>query len=191
MIEFLEEPHIYLWDGEIMPSVTEVVGKTVGAGTYKDVPASVLRKAAEYGTAVHEWCEAYLLWGEKKPVEGEFAVSAEQFVQLIERLQIACISTEQVVGYDHKVCGKFDLLAYKGESIVLADYKTTSRLHKDMVGWQLSIYAEAVEESLGMKVDEIACIWMPKKGDAKYVALPRRTKEEVDELIEQYLAEEA
>lgn len=191
MIEYLDEPHLYIWDGVIMPSVTEVIRSTVGAGMYKDVPASVLRKKAEYGTTLHDWCEYFMLWGEKKPIEGDLAESAEQFVSLVGSRPIRLISAEQIVGYDHKVCGRFDLLADEAGVITLIDYKTTSRYHEDYLSWQMSIYALAIEQSMGFKPQSLACIWMPKGKKIQYREVPWKTKEEVDKLLEEYLANEA
>ena len=52
MIEFIEEGHIYLKDGIIVPSVSEILHH-IFPDKYKGIPNWVMEKKAEYGTKVH------------------------------------------------------------------------------------------------------------------------------------------
>ena len=58
MITFLEEPHIYLVDGIITPSVSEIL-HFIFPDKYKGVDKRTLNKKAEYGTTIHESIEMY------------------------------------------------------------------------------------------------------------------------------------
>ena len=58
MIDFLEEPHIYLVDGVITPSVSEIL-HFIFPDKYKGVDKRILNRKAQYGTAIHESVEMY------------------------------------------------------------------------------------------------------------------------------------
>ena len=56
MIEFLEEPHIYLVDGIVVPSVSEIL-HFIFPDKYKNVNKAILEAKAKYGTQIHESVE--------------------------------------------------------------------------------------------------------------------------------------
>lgn len=56
-LDFDPEKHEYRLDGELVPSVTELLKPLTSAG-YANINPEVLRQAALRGTAVHEACEA-------------------------------------------------------------------------------------------------------------------------------------
>ena len=58
MIEFLEKPHIYIVNGIIPPSVSEIL-HFIFPDKYKGVDKRILNKKAEYGTKIHESIEMY------------------------------------------------------------------------------------------------------------------------------------
>lgn len=187
MIEFLEEPHIYLWDGVITPSVTQFIREMTGQGNYNNVPLSVLNNKSEYGTKMHDWLETYMLYGIQKPLDDPvMQASADQFAQMVKLQDIRLILTETIVGYNHAVCGKFDLLAERKGKLTLIDYKTTYKYEAEYLSWQLSIYALAVKETFGYNVEALGCIWLPKGKDAEYKTVKRKEKEEIDRLIAEY-----
>lgn len=53
-LTFDPERHEYRWDGEPVPSVTQILQPLVD---FSRVPPDVLRAASEFGTAVHKSCE--------------------------------------------------------------------------------------------------------------------------------------
>ena len=57
-VEYIDEDHIYLVDGIIVPSVTQILKKRFG-GMYSHVDPDTLKRAAEAGTNLHEAIEAY------------------------------------------------------------------------------------------------------------------------------------
>ena len=56
MIDFLEEPHIYLVDGVITSSVSEIL-HFIFPEKYKNVSSYILNKKAQYGTTIHQSVE--------------------------------------------------------------------------------------------------------------------------------------
>ncbi len=57
MIEFDEKAHIFLCDGQRIPSVTEILSP-LQEEAFAAISPSVLKTAADRGTLVHETCEA-------------------------------------------------------------------------------------------------------------------------------------
>ena len=55
---FDERAHTYTLDGVRLSGVTAIV-KWMFPDTYKDIPQSVLEKAAEHGSLIHKKCEQY------------------------------------------------------------------------------------------------------------------------------------
>ena len=58
MIEFLPEQHIYLIDGVITPSVSEIL-RFIFPDKYKAIPPHILANAAKFGTNIHSAIEAF------------------------------------------------------------------------------------------------------------------------------------
>lgn len=50
--------HLYRLDGDVIPSVTQIL-KGVGLSDYSHIPADTLQRAAERGTVVHQIIEFY------------------------------------------------------------------------------------------------------------------------------------
>ena len=57
-LEFIEDGHIYLYGGIILPSITTILKAKFG-GKYTNVSRDVLQRASELGTQVHEAIEDY------------------------------------------------------------------------------------------------------------------------------------
>ena len=63
-LEFFEDEHLYLVDGVIVPSITQILSHRFGR-KYAHVRRDVLERAAQAGTAVHEAIERYCTTGEE------------------------------------------------------------------------------------------------------------------------------
>ena len=51
---FNEQLHEYWLDGRQLSGITEAIKKMLHPELYQDIPESILKKAAEYGTFVHQ-----------------------------------------------------------------------------------------------------------------------------------------
>jgi hypothetical protein len=56
-LEFREENHEYILDGERLPSVSQIIKPL---SDYSAVPAALLQQSADYGTATHKMVALYL-----------------------------------------------------------------------------------------------------------------------------------
>lgn len=191
-VTFIEESHQYFIGKKELKGVTGTLIKKAFPDTYKNIPESVLKKAAERGGLVHNTFETFC---------SIFDADIKQYPNPTEELQAF---HSMLVAYDlHYVASEY--LVTDGENfasaidgvfsdnegnIYLVDYKTTATLHYDNVSLQLSIYAKWFEEqNPDLKVKEIVCMWF-KNGQSKFQPLPRVADYQIDDLINAYLADD-
>lgn len=187
MIEFLPEEHLYIWDGVITPSVTRVVRCALGNGDISGVPPAVLAAKAAYGNEVHEICENYLFSAAHRTIEDpNISKSVEEFAEMVGSRKIKGLASERIVGYQHRVCGKYDILADVGGKVTLLDIKTTAKFPWEYLRLQLTMYALSAEETDGIHVEELAAVWLPKGKRAKYVSIEPANLADVEKAISEY-----
>ena len=63
-LEYIDEDHIYLVNGVIVPSITQLLKVKFGR-KYEGIDQETLNKAADAGTKVHEAIEHYCKTGEE------------------------------------------------------------------------------------------------------------------------------
>lgn len=180
MIEFVENGHLYLYNGVIIPSVSQVLSETKFKDKYKGIPIWILENKAEYGTRIHLLVELY----EKKEIYSLKNVyeelSLNQYTKLKEQYNIKVLEQEKIVCYKGLYAGRFDMIAEVNGITSLIDIKTTSKLDKDYISWQLSLY----ELASGKKFDKFYCLWLPKGGIAKLVEIEKVKEKDLKEFIE-------
>lgn len=179
MIEFIDEPHIYLFNGVILPSVSSVLRKYLFKDKYKDVPERVLMNKAKYGTEVHKLIEDYENQKEYKIHNVYQELSFNQYLDMKKKYSIEVLEQEKIVHYKYLYAGRFDMIATIDGKLCLCDIKTTAELDKEYLSWQLSLY----EYAYGKKFDKLYAIWLPKKGVAELVEIERKSEEEIKKLM--------
>lgn len=187
MIEFIEEAHLYIVDGVILPSVTNVVGWQLG-DEYKNIPTAILNEAADYGTRMHKWLFDYFSKGEHGDATDTMMMSIEQLPDILSGHELEFKFGETAVQYLNRIAGTFDLLAVLDGKMTLIDHKTTSKIHTESLEWQTGLYVQAIEQTLGIKVEQCCCLWLPKRKPVKLVGVNPKSKSECDELIERWYA---
>lgn len=168
MIEFIEETHTYLVDGVITPSVTTLIHDIWIPSMYKGINADTLKRAASYGTKVHEMIEKWNKGEEtdvdRKSFEG---LALRRYQSLAEEHVIRAEMQEIPVAYvrDGKAlyAGKFDFYGTVDGKKTLMDYKTTSKYYPKYLSLQLTLYKMALEQTYDVKVESLACMFLPKK----------------------------
>lgn len=197
MLEFIEDEHIYLLDGVIIPSVSEIL-HFIFPDKYKGVPNKILSAKADYGTTIHkaiEKCESENIGVNLNFIEvinlQELLdmklnyIQEESFIQYLVlkyRYNIEVLEQEQMIHYENKYAGRFDMIARINGDYCLCDIKTTSILDKEYLSWQLSLYAFAKKE----KFDKLYAIWLPKEDLGKLVEIERKSDEEILEMLRKY-----
>lgn len=192
-VTFIEESHQYFIGKKELQGVTGTLIKKAFPDTYKNIPESVLMKAAERGGLVHNTFETFCsifdadIKQYPNPTEELLA-----FHSMLVSFDLHYIASEYLVTDGENFASAIDgIFADSEGNIYLVDYKTTATLHYDNVSLQLSIYAKWFEEqNPDLKVKEIVCMWF-KNGQSKFQPLPRVSEEQIDELINAYLADDA
>ena len=139
MIEFLEREHLYLVNGVITPSVSEIL-KFIFPEKYKGVPTNILNAKADYGSVVHEAIEKIENDEELPKLDYIQEASIKQYFKLKEKYNIAVLEQEKMVNYQGRYAGRFDMIANINGLTSLCDIKTTATLDKEYLSWQLSFY---------------------------------------------------
>lgn len=181
MLEYIEEEHLYLYNGVIIPSVTQLLHDKLFKDKYKNVPENILKEKAKYGSEVHKAIEDYENDKEYKVSSIYQELSIEQYLKLKDKHNIDVLKQEQLVCYKGLYAGKYDMIAKVKEEYCLIDIKTTAELDLEYLSWQLSLY----ELATGEKFDKLYCIWLPKKGIGKLVEIERKNIKEIEKLLEE------
>ena len=145
MISFDKQTHTYTNDGRLLLSVTEVIKRYVFPDLYSNVPDEVLAKAAERGTATHAIIEKYIKGTLTNEEYEENKSDVDAFVNEIDKRHLFLGQSECIVSDSELLAGTIDIIGLfnegKGERVIIADIKTTSKLNIEYLQWQLSLYS--------------------------------------------------
>lgn len=172
---FDEKEHKYYVDGKELISTTQLMRKHNLSPDYSSVDEETLNKSANYGTLIHKELELFI-----KKDEVSFTQEVENFELWIKENQLEnnMVASELQVNND-LVAGTIDFIYEDADGLVIADFKTTSQVHKEAVSWQLSIYREL----LGMEIKKGVCFHL-KGGLFEVLDIPLKQKEEVERLFD-------
>lgn len=179
-IEFFEEEHIYLVNGIIVPSVTTILGTVVFPNKYNNIPDYILKRAAEFGSGVHKAIELK----EYHTLNDLQLGCVMDYMDLIKDNNVKELEHEVIVHKGYDFIGTADLILDINGDKVLGDIKTTSKLDKEYLSWQLSFYAYA----MGFK-GKLAYFHLPKYrkyGVASFGYVPRKSNEEIEWVLKKY-----
>lgn len=186
-IEFIEKEHIYLIDGIVVPSVTQLLKKLFPC-KYENIPKKILENKSIYGTELHKFIEIIEKKKPKKPLayikryykpniyQEE---SLKDYLKIKDKYKIEITDSEKKISYKYLYAGTLDLKGYVNGKSAIIDIKTTYELDELYVAWQNSLY-----ELADGKVDELYCLWLPKGRLGKLVKLERIDKNYLLAIIE-------
>ena len=181
MLEFIEETHTYLYNGVVVPSVSDILA-FIFPQKYSGIPKAILEKKANFGTNVHKAIELY----EKNVGEIPLTyVEEEAFIQYLKlrnRHGIDVKEQETMVHFLDLYAGRFDMIADIAGHHSLADIKTTATLDEEYLSWQLSLY----ELAYGVMFEKLYAIWLPKKGLGKLVEIQRIDRQVLFDKLREY-----
>lgn len=185
VLEFYPETHTYLYDGLMLPSVTQILGAKF-RNDYASVPPAVLDNAAKRGTAVHKAIENYNNSGYD---DGSEAVRNFKFLQKQYGFEVLDSELPIVLFKDDMpiACGRLDMTMLMDGETGIADIKTVSALNKDKIAYQLNLYRIGLMQSYGVDAKFLKIIHL-RDGIRKVIDSP--VNEGMTwELIEKYLEE--
>ena len=192
-VRFDEEHHRYFLGEKELSGITGTLIKKAFPDTYKGIPDAILAKAAERGSVVHQNLELFdTICNSDVNIMPSVLPEVKDYNEMLISYGLHHVDSEYLVTDNENFASAIDkVLADDEGNIYLADIKTTATLHYDNVSLQLSIYAKWFEDqNPDLKVKEIVCMWF-KNGQSKFQPLPRVSDEQIDELINAYLTDDA
>lgn len=197
-IEFLEKEHLYLVDGILVPSVTQII-KKIFPDKYKGIDKKILNKASEFGTKGHQIIETigknkmsletaknYVIrLYENKKINQQMFICLREYLRLCNKYSIEIIANELIVNYDYKFIGTLDIIAFVNGRKSLIDIKFTSELDKEYLAWQLGMYKLATYQEF----EDYYCLWLPKGKIGKLEQIEIKSKEIILEKLKQITEE--
>lgn len=184
-LEYFDDTHTYLYDGLVLPSVTQILGVKY-RNDYASVPPAVLNNAAQRGTAVHKAIENYNNSGYD---DGSEAVRNFRFLQKQYGFEVLDSELPIVIFKDDMpiACGRLDMTMLMDGETGIADIKTVSVLNKEKIAYQLNLYRIGLMQSYGVDAKFLKIIHL-RDGVRKVIDSPIN-EGMTWELIEEYLEE--
>lgn len=186
VLEYIDETHTYLYDGVVLPSITQLLKVKFG-NKYNNIPKETLERAAEQGTAVHKAIEDYEQGGFESALP-----ELRNYKFLKKAYKFECVSNEVPVvlfwNGEAVAAGRLDLVITEGDKLGLGDIKRTSALDKNYIAYQLNLYRIAYQQCYGSKIDFLRGLHL-REDTRKYVSLPIN-ENLVSEILNEYFKEE-
>lgn len=180
-VEYLDDSHLYLVDGIIVPSVSQLLRTRYG-GEYATVAPAVLSKAAEAGTKMHADIQNYEETGAESGSK-----ELHNYLFLKKHYAWEMKECEKIILIEHKgkfYCGRFDMLVGINGGLGIIDFKRRSAVNKDELALQLNLYRIGYEQTYGEKIDTLAGIQL-REDVRRYIKIPIK-QELAEELIDDY-----
>ena len=154
---FNQELHTYTLNGLQLQGITGMIGRQLFSNKYSNVPQSVLAKAANRGSFIHEVCELTDDLGVAHESE-----EATNYNVLKELYGLQYETSEYLVSDNEHFASCIDKVYRESDyEFSLGDIKTTYHLDKEYVRWQLSIYAYLFEmQNPGCRAVRLFAIWL-------------------------------
>ena len=183
VLEFIETTHTYLYDGIVLPSITQLLKCKFG-GKYDGIPKATLDRAAEMGTAVHKAIEDF----ERQGIETDlpelrnwkFLKKAHGFDCLDNEVPVVLFKDGEAVA-----AGRLDLVLVEKDCIGLGDIKRTSTLDKQYLTYQLNCYRVAYMQCYCAEIAFLRGVHL-RNDVRKYIDIPIN-ENLVYEVISEYM----
>lgn len=166
-------------------SVNQMIDKVMGNPFTKDT--LYMRRARDKGTLIHNAFSDFIKFGKEPSFPmAEFG----NFLKLSNERNLVWDLSEQIIYNEINgmpYCGTLDLYSLLNEEI--SDIKTGST--KQIKKWQiqLSLYAQALRDTFGLKVSRASVLWL--HGDyGEYIPITLLTKAELVEFLNKYYNED-
>ena len=168
-LEYIDETHTYIYNGIVLPSVTQLLKVKFG-NKYDGIPQEVLERAASRGTELHKAIEDY----ETQGIESNLT-ELRNWKFLKRAYKFECIDNEVPIVLFHDgeavAGGRLDLVIKEGDKIGLGDIKRTATLDKEYLAYQLNLYRIAYQQCYGTEIAFLRGVHL-RNDIRKYISLP-------------------
>lgn len=186
-LEFILSTHTYIFNGEILPSITQILKVKFG-NKYDGVSDEVLKKASELGTNMHQRIQDY----EEHNINdvGDTELQNYRFLKKHYKWEVEECEVPIVLIIDGKPigAGRLDLLVRKDDKLGILDLKRTSVFDKKYVAFQTNLYRLGFQSTYNRDIELIGGIHL-RESKRKYYELPINEDMAWD-LINEYLEKE-
>lgn len=125
--EFDEMTHTYRHNGQVIPSVTQIL-KPISEASYRSIPKSILETAAHLGTAVHAAIELHLNDDlDETSLLPEWLPYFEAYKKFIETFNPKVIGVEARLACS-QFAGTIDLVCEIKNEFWIIDWKTSNKI---------------------------------------------------------------
>lgn len=167
---FFDDRHEYQVDGEIVPSVSEIL-RFISREVYGDVTQFRLDHAADRGHNVHSACEQLDRFGSAE-IDAEIEPYINAYIQFRKDHKPVWSKIEHAMhsetfGY----AGTLDRYGTIGGKSVIVDIKSSYKVETALVTAQLNAYRLLADFSQ-MLVDELYVLHLRKDGTYKLIPIP-------------------
>ena len=171
-VEFDPENHIYIVDGLIVPSVTQILGKAFN--DYARISERILQEASEKGVALHKAIEIYEKTGQESDLK-EF----RNYLFLKRYNGIENISNEIPVIHEENgkvlFAGQLDQIYRIEDCYGINDFKRVSAPNKEKITYQLNLYKIAYEQSYHKQIQVLSFMQL-REDTRRFTPLPINEK---------------
>ncbi len=169
----------------------EVAKKATQAGK------KVAKQAADIGSIVHDFAEAFIGKNEPKLVilEGIIAYHPDrekimlcirEFKKWEEENKYEQIDAEQIIAsVQYQYAGKYDSLVKKGNKVILIDYKTSAGIYAEQKIQVGGAYRQALKEWRKIDIDGIDIVRFGKDGSFEHELVTRKSY--LDDFRDQFI----
>lgn len=184
LLEYIDETHTYVFDGVILPSITQILKMKFGK-KYDGVSTNILKRASDRGTEVHEAIEKY----EKENIDNPEIKELRNYKFLKKQFNFECLENEVPIVLflnDKPIsAGRIDLVLKENDKVGIGDIKRTSVFDKEYVAYQTNLYRIGYQQTYGTKIEFLKGLHL-RDNVRKYIDLP--INEEMPmELIKQFI----
>ena len=164
-VVFDVDNHTYTLNGKELSGITGILKQYIFPDMLKGIPESVLARAAERGTAIHNEVEMYI---DGFPMANQ-SQECISFIRWSEMENKKFDYTEFIVTDSEHFASAIDLIDSEGN---LYDIKTTYELKEEYVRWQLSVYAYLIELQCGYTPKHLYALHL-RNGECRCVEVER------------------
>ena len=167
-LTFREKGHVYMVDGEEVPSVSDLC-RFISREVYKDAPPWKMEAAAVRGTAVHAAAQALDASG-RCEIDAEYSSYIMAYRAFLGAHSVSWSLIEKPMYHpEHRYAGTIDRYGLIDGRAALVELKTTYAIMKPLVCAQTNLY-RLLLIAKGLPVDRLYVLHLKK--DGKYRLAP-------------------
>lgn len=187
LLEYIDDTHTYIFNGVILPSITQILKIKFG-NKYNGVSKEILNRASQRGTEIHKAIEDY----ERFNIDNNECKELRNYKFLKKHFKFNCIDNEVpiVLFLDGKPisAGRVDLILEENGNVGIGDIKRTSVFDKEYVAYQTNLYRIGYQQTYGIEITFLKGIHL-RNDVRKYINLPINETISL-ELVKQFIKEE-